>query len=325
MREAYYVDLLHELTHWTGHSSRLNRGMGPNRRSPEYAREDLVAEMGSAFLCESVGIQGKLQHPEYAQSWLTRLREDNCANFCAASQARQATDFLRSEQKPDDGGGEPEPNDYDRAMEQGTSLRPIDGDGPRSRATSYTARWPGRRASAVSEGKRGSVYGGCLRGTRDRAERFRISVLVTERERERVDACTVECVRARQRESLAELHADLGAELADGVLVSASKIGAEMVPAIRGLVHGFPSQIVVGLLSDVPESVAVNASVLFGQSGVPQRRRCPLGERMARVCVTFSTAETSRTRFSGRRSPSCSMTSVRTGRRRAMAETSFSG
>lgn len=91
---GYYVDLLHELTHWTGHPSRLARPWGGDPRSPEYAREELVAEMGSAFLCASLGIVGKLQHPEYLAGWLRVLKEDKGAVFHAASQARCAVAFL---------------------------------------------------------------------------------------------------------------------------------------------------------------------------------------------------------------------------------------
>jgi antirestriction protein ArdC/AraC-like DNA-binding protein len=265
--EAYYVDLLHELTHWTGHPSRLNREMGPSHRSPEYAREELVAEMGSAFLCASIGIQGKLQHPEYIHSWLTRLREDNRAIFRAASQARQAADFLLGPENDPDDGEESEPSG-ETGGEGQAPLRLISGAARHARAGTYAPTRPDRRARAVNEGARASIYGGCLRGTCDRTERFRIATLLTTREREQVDAGAVECVRTRHRESLADVRADLGAGLVDGVLVSASKIGAEMVPVIRGLVNGFPSQIVVGLVGDVPEAVAVTASVLFGQSGI---------------------------------------------------------
>lgn len=65
--EAYYATLLHELTHATGHASRLNRPgiAGAERTEALYAAEELVAEMGSAFLCAHCGIQGRLQHASY--------------------------------------------------------------------------------------------------------------------------------------------------------------------------------------------------------------------------------------------------------------------
>jgi len=93
-REAFYATELHELAHWTGHPSRLARDMSGGFGSPDYAREELVAEMGSAFLCASLGIAGRLQHAEYVGHWLAILRGDKKAVFRAASQARQACEFL---------------------------------------------------------------------------------------------------------------------------------------------------------------------------------------------------------------------------------------
>lgn len=95
--QGYYGTLLHELTHWTGHQSRLARegiikheGFG----SESYAFEELVAELGSAFLCAQLGIHGDLRHEGYIASWLSVLRKDKRAIFRAASQARKAADFL---------------------------------------------------------------------------------------------------------------------------------------------------------------------------------------------------------------------------------------
>lgn len=91
---AYYATLLHELIHWTGDESRSPRPFGRRFGDPEYAREELVAEMGSAFLCQRLQVDGTLQHPEYLKSWLDVLKEDKRALFQAASKARQACDFL---------------------------------------------------------------------------------------------------------------------------------------------------------------------------------------------------------------------------------------
>lgn len=91
---AFYVDLLHELAHWTGHPGRLGRAFGDRFGSPEYAAEELVAELGAAFLCASLGVTGKLQHPEYIGSWIRRLRDDKREIFHAASHARRACAFL---------------------------------------------------------------------------------------------------------------------------------------------------------------------------------------------------------------------------------------
>lgn len=93
-REAFYGTELHELTHWTGHPSRLNRDHSGPFGSQPYAREELVAEMGAAFLCAALGVEGRLQHPEYIGSWIKGLKEDKKAIFRAASEARQAAEYL---------------------------------------------------------------------------------------------------------------------------------------------------------------------------------------------------------------------------------------
>ena len=93
-REGFYADLLHELAHWTGHPSRLARPMCGAFGSPDYAREELVAELASAFTCAALGITGKLTHAEYLGAWLTILREDTRAIVTAAAAARRAADYL---------------------------------------------------------------------------------------------------------------------------------------------------------------------------------------------------------------------------------------
>ena len=94
-RGAYYATALHELTHWTGHSSRLNRVTKKQADGAGHAMEELVAEMGAAFLCASLGIQGQLQHAEYMAQWIDILHEDNRAIFRASSGAQKAVDFVR--------------------------------------------------------------------------------------------------------------------------------------------------------------------------------------------------------------------------------------
>ncbi|TGC14760.1 zincin-like metallopeptidase domain-containing protein [Escherichia sp. E4385] len=94
----YYSTLLHELVHSTGHASRLARegivsGSG-KFGDPVYGFEELIAEMGSAFLCAELGIQGDLQHDSYIASWLQTLKEDNRAVFRAARFAREAFEYL---------------------------------------------------------------------------------------------------------------------------------------------------------------------------------------------------------------------------------------
>ncbi len=90
----YYRTCLHELTHATGHPKRLGRDLKNAFGSKDYAREELVAEMGSAFLCAALGIAPTVRHADYIGSWLEVLREDNRAIFRAASAATKATDWL---------------------------------------------------------------------------------------------------------------------------------------------------------------------------------------------------------------------------------------
>ena len=92
--DGYYATALHELSHWTGHASRLNRQMSGRFGSEDYAFEELVAEISSAFLCGHCAIQGQLQHSSYIASWIKALNEDHRAIFRAASQAQHAADYL---------------------------------------------------------------------------------------------------------------------------------------------------------------------------------------------------------------------------------------
>jgi antirestriction protein ArdC len=92
----YYRTCLHELTHATGHASRLSRDLTNAFGSKDYAREELIAEMGSAFLCAALGIVPTVRHADYLASWLAVLREDNRAIFRAASAASKATDWILS-------------------------------------------------------------------------------------------------------------------------------------------------------------------------------------------------------------------------------------
>ncbi|MFS0771195.1 ArdC family protein [Sphingomonas sp. 1P08PE] len=90
----FYRTVLHELTHATGHPSRLDRRLLNAVGSKDYAREELVAEMGSAFLCAALGIVPTVRHADYIACWLDVLREDNRAIFRAASAASRAADWL---------------------------------------------------------------------------------------------------------------------------------------------------------------------------------------------------------------------------------------
>jgi len=100
--EAYYATLGHELTHWTKHPKRLDREFGRKKWGDEgYAREELVAELGAAFLCADLGLtpEAGTDHAAYIQSWLKVLKEDKRAIFSAAAHAQKAADFLHGFQK----------------------------------------------------------------------------------------------------------------------------------------------------------------------------------------------------------------------------------
>jgi antirestriction protein ArdC len=94
--EKYYSTLLHELAHWTGHKTRLNRKMKNPFGSEDYAKEELVAELSAAFLCTELGVQGELQHPEYIGHWIKVLKDDKKAIFEASSKAQKAVEYLKA-------------------------------------------------------------------------------------------------------------------------------------------------------------------------------------------------------------------------------------
>ena len=100
----YYRTCFHELGHWTGHGSRLDRNLTTPFGTKDYAREELVAEMASAFTCAQLGIVPTVRHADYLGSWLKVLKEDKRAIFRAASQASKAADFILA-------GGEHETSD----------------------------------------------------------------------------------------------------------------------------------------------------------------------------------------------------------------------
>jgi len=98
--ESYYATALHELTHWTGHTDRLGRKLGIRFGSDAYAMEELIAELGSAFLCAQCRIDGHLQHAAYIGNWLEVLKKDKRAVFVAAAQAQKASDYLSANYDP---------------------------------------------------------------------------------------------------------------------------------------------------------------------------------------------------------------------------------
>ncbi|MBC7855287.1 MAG: DUF1738 domain-containing protein [Pirellulaceae bacterium] len=95
--ESHAATLAHELTHWTRHPSRLNRDLGRKSWGDQgYAAEELVAELGSAFLCADLNITPEVRddHASYLDCWLKVLKQDKRAIFTAASHATKAVDFL---------------------------------------------------------------------------------------------------------------------------------------------------------------------------------------------------------------------------------------
>jgi antirestriction protein ArdC len=84
----------HELSHFSGHPSRLGRDLSGSFGTKLYAREELVAEISGAFVCASLGIVPTVRHADYIGSWLECLREDNRAIVRAASAASKAADYL---------------------------------------------------------------------------------------------------------------------------------------------------------------------------------------------------------------------------------------
>lgn len=97
-KESYYATALHELTHWTKHKDRLERDFSAKRFGDTgYAREELVAELGAAFLCADLGITPDIRddHAAYLGHWLNVLKEDKRAIFSAAAHAQRAADYLK--------------------------------------------------------------------------------------------------------------------------------------------------------------------------------------------------------------------------------------
>ena len=113
--EDYYSVLFHELTHATGHECRLNRkgvsgsdGLWSAFGSQSYSKEELVAEMGAAFLCGQAGIVERTleNSAAYVGSWLQRLKDDRRLVVHAAAQAQKAADYILGRQFAEESGVE---------------------------------------------------------------------------------------------------------------------------------------------------------------------------------------------------------------------------
>ena len=100
---GYYATLCHEMTHWTRHPSRLDRDFGRTRRGDaNYAREELVAELGAAFFCADLGLalEPREDHAGYIGNWLQVLRDDKQFIVSAAAHAQRAVAWLHDLQPP---------------------------------------------------------------------------------------------------------------------------------------------------------------------------------------------------------------------------------
>lgn len=97
--EGYYATLVHELIHWTSPGHRLDRELGKRFGDRAYAAEELVAEIGAAFLCAELAITQDVRpdHASYLANWLQMLKDDDRAIFTAAAKAAEAVNWLKGQ------------------------------------------------------------------------------------------------------------------------------------------------------------------------------------------------------------------------------------
>ena len=145
--EAYYSTLLHEEIHGSGAEHRLNRQHGERFGDKAYAFEELVAELGAAFLCANLEVSNtpRIDHAQYCASWLQVLKDDDKAIFTAASLATRAVDYLFELQPDAPVPGEPRATQIDGGIDTASS------DGPaRPAADEVGQRSPGPKPGASS-------------------------------------------------------------------------------------------------------------------------------------------------------------------------------
>lgn len=106
--DHFYNVAFHELTHWTGHKSRLARDLKGRFDQQAYAAEELIAELGAAFLCAEFSFNGDTRSAGYIASWIKLLKHDKRAFFTAASAAQKAADYLRGKVIGEEPAAEPE-------------------------------------------------------------------------------------------------------------------------------------------------------------------------------------------------------------------------
>lgn len=96
----YSSTYLHELIHWSGSKDRLNRLTGAAFGTPDYAKEELTAELGAAFMTAELGVDSdRVQHPSYLANWLAALKQDAKFIFNVASLSKTAVDFLKGQSR----------------------------------------------------------------------------------------------------------------------------------------------------------------------------------------------------------------------------------
>lgn len=94
--DAYYQTAFHELAHWTGHSSRMDRTFGKRFGDHAYALEELLAEMAAGIMCATLGLDThtRLDHAKYIRGWLNALKDEPSSLMAVASRASKVVDFL---------------------------------------------------------------------------------------------------------------------------------------------------------------------------------------------------------------------------------------
>jgi antirestriction protein ArdC len=107
--DGYYSALFHELVHSTGHESRIGREMKNHFGSERYSKEELIAEIGAAFLCARAGIESTIENSAaYIQNWMKALRDDTHLIVNASAAAQKAADYIINEQAEEKGDAEEE-------------------------------------------------------------------------------------------------------------------------------------------------------------------------------------------------------------------------
>jgi len=98
---GYFSTLFHECVHCVGHAKRLKRDMSGHFGDHSYGQEELIAEMGAAYLCGICGIENETinNSAAYIQSWLSKLKNDNKLVVMAASHAQRAVDYILEHQR----------------------------------------------------------------------------------------------------------------------------------------------------------------------------------------------------------------------------------